>query len=261
MLGQEKLLTLIDSFDLDTLPRSIILVGEYGSGKHSVVKYIQDSLKLNSINITKSLNLQTIIDINEKPTPCIYFIECNSISEKEQNTILKLIEEPLRNAYIILLSENKYSLLPTVLNRCQVFELAPYSKEILTQFISSTCDESLLLEIGKTPGQIKELQSYNIKEIIDLGNKIFDKIKVANFANILTISNKLSFKDEKDKINFDIFINVLLYCIKEKITLNTESNYNVYTLTKELCSNSHLPNINKKYLFENYLTNLKLIKR
>ena len=62
--------------------------------------------------------------------------------------MLKFIEEPLKNSYIIILAESTNQLLPTIYNRCQVMTFAPYSIDELRNF---TQDE-LVLSVARTPG-------------------------------------------------------------------------------------------------------------
>ena len=45
--GQEKICNRIDSLTIDTFPRTLLLLGEYGSGKHTIVKYISNKFNLN----------------------------------------------------------------------------------------------------------------------------------------------------------------------------------------------------------------------
>lgn len=48
---------------------------------------------------------------------------------KEGNRLLKLIEEPPPNTFMILLAENQESILNTILSRCQIFGVSPMHDE------------------------------------------------------------------------------------------------------------------------------------
>jgi hypothetical protein len=135
--GQEKICSIIDKCTLDEFPRSLMLVGDKGAGKHLLCEYICNRFNLESIDITENISLDLIDQINERVSPYLYIIRINTISIKEENTILKLLEEPLKNAYIILLSESENGILPTVINRCQVWRLQNYTKEMLSSFLIS----------------------------------------------------------------------------------------------------------------------------
>ena len=69
-------------------------------------------------------------------------------TEEAQNAFLKALEEPQKNLYYILATQNLENVLPTVLSRCQIIEISnsqfPVSKEISEQtetFIKSTVGE------------------------------------------------------------------------------------------------------------------------
>ena len=123
IIGQEKLLKKIQSISLDNFPRTLMLEGPKGSGKHIIADIIRQKLNLPLYNITKNISLDTITEICLKVEPSIYLIEGNILTEKTENVILKFLEEPLKNSFIILLVDDKASLLETVINRCQVWKM------------------------------------------------------------------------------------------------------------------------------------------
>jgi len=59
----------------------------------------------------------------------------DTISEAGQNALLKTIEEPNSNAYIILISESRSGILPTILSRCIEIPFQPLNKEDLLKII------------------------------------------------------------------------------------------------------------------------------
>lgn len=260
IVGQEKICRRIDNLTTETIPRTLLLLGDYGSGKHTLVNYISDKFKFPVEDISENLTLEYIDNITQRVSPMIYVIESNKLTVKNENVILKFLEEPLKNSFIIVLSENKYNIIPTVLNRCQVWELETYSRDLLKSFISnSTVNPEILLQISNTPGKVIEYQSYPIKDMMELGYKIFDNIGRANVANVLTLSRFLGFKNEKDKFDVDLFFDILLLVSKELCYTNPNFSTRIYELTNELNYNKYIFNIDKKALFENYLIRLKLL--
>ena len=201
MIGQEKILSMINNSTLDTFPNSLILLGEKGSGKHSLTNLISEHLHLQIVDISEKLTQEMIDEIYMKPEPYIYVISSDKLNIKNQNSILKFLEEPLKNSYIILLVENKNMLLPTIINRCQIWQLEKYTKEQLKTLLGKNQDENIL-DVVTTPGDI-EMMSHvnnNYDEMLLLCEKIVDKIPVASFSNVLSISDKIKFT-EKDKNN------------------------------------------------------------
>lgn len=254
IVGQQKICTRIDASTLDNFPRTLLLLGEYGSGKHLIVNYIADKFELEIEDISDNLTLETIDNITHRTSPKIYVINSKKLTIKNENVILKFLEEPLKNSFVVVLCEHKSSIIPTVWNRCQVWELSTYEQDFLTTFTQDKND--YLLRVANTPGKVLEYQHYPLKEMFDLANKIFNSIQKANFANVLTISRFIAFKNEKDKFDFNLFLDILLEVCKE-MYWNTKVTSGVYWLTNKLNNNKHIFNIDKKSLFEHYLIELK----
>jgi len=245
MIGQEILEEKLNTLTLSNLPHTLMLLGDSGCGKRTYLAQISEKLRVPIVDITNSISLETITDIQTSSTVAIYFIDCNKITEKQQNALLKLLEEPVNNVYLVLLCENKSYLLETVINRCVIWEFKPYTRRVLSHF---TEDDNLLY-ICTTPGQIIKYKDEPINEMINLCRNIFGSIGRACYANVLVLPDKLSYKDEEG-YNADLFFRLLNeVCAKECIKF--------YKLTNQLLNDSKIPNIDKKKLFENFLFKLK----
>lgn len=257
--GQEKICLRIDSLTLDSFPRSLMLVGAKGGGKHLIVDYIARKFNLQTIDITTTLDQESIEELYNRVEPYLYIINANELSVKEENTILKFIEEPLKNSYIVLLAETDIGLLQTILNRCQIWYLQNYTKEFLKTFVTTN---DYVLNIATTPGQVKELCNTSFDSMLELANKIIDKIHVASVANTLTLSNKINFKDDSSKFDVKLFTDILLNRLVEYSKNSTDPKYSsAYYLTSELKKKLHVKSLDYKALFEGYLINLRSIMR
>ena len=204
-----------------------------------------------------------IDEIYTRVEPYIYVITSDKLNAKNQNSILKFLEEPLKNSYIILLVENKNMLLPTILNRCQIWELEKYSREELSTFIDGNVD-SRILDVAKTPGDVIIMQNENnnFEKLYDLVDKLIEKIPMASFSNILSITNRINFDGkEPEKIDLSVFIRTLIWLSSEKI-LNSDNPYyqEVYKTVNDLSNNLLILNINKKICFENFLAKMKVLR-
>lgn len=262
IVGQEKLCWLIDSKSLDTFPRSLMLVGLRGAGKHLVCDYIAQHLRLPMSDITDSLDLETLDEIYQKVEPSIYTIRINEISVQKENLILKFLEEPLKNTYIILMAETEIGVLQTVLNRCQIWHMQHYSREVLSTFIENGNYE--VLEVAQTPGQVKALCSYPFNDMIALADKIIGRISGATIPNTMKLSTQIAFKNEKDKFNADVFVDMLLNRLsKAWASTPTQDSklVDAYVLTSNLKRNMAIRNADTKALFERYLLELRKIMR
>lgn len=258
MIGQLNLLSRVNNLiENNQLPRTLLLEGEFGCGKHTLASYIADKLGYELIDITDRISLETLEQITLSPIPNVYSVNITKSSIKEQNMLLKFLEEPLKNSYILLLCENKQKLIETVVNRCQCFKFEGYTKDELEQF---TGGNNLLLEYAATPGMILKLKDVPLNSMIELSCKIFQQINKANYSNVLTIPDKFWFGKEpdNDKLEFDIFAYIMqIQCYK--MYCSYQIPFCVYTKTCEFTNNLSIFNINKKNLFENFLVSLKMV--
>lgn len=262
-IGQNTILSYINNCTIDTLPHSLMIIGEDGCGKHSLCNIISKNLNLPLIDMTDNINNDFIQEMWSKPSPYLYIIDLNKISIKNQNSILKVLEEPSKNIFIILIINNKNYVIPTLINRCYVLEFEPYKECDLFPFINEnfTINSDIILSLASTPGQVVDVSSTS-KDIIELAVKIVDKINIASLPNTLSISNKLAFKEEKDLLNpFFLLKGISLYLLDK---LENEDNPIYYKMFSFMNKNSHLintPKINKKNIFEYILINLWKISR
>lgn len=263
ILGQEKICNLIDSCTLDTFPKSLMLVGMNGSGKHLICQYVSDRFNLPLKDITESLTLETLENIYESVEPTIYTIEINKITVQKANLILKFLEEPMSTVYIILIAESEIGVLPTVLNRCQIWQLQHYSRDVLTTFLKNK-NSLEILEVAQTPGQILALESYPYNEMIALADKIIKCIDSAILSNTMKLSTYIAYKDEKDKYDVRLFTDVLLSRLTNawKVSNCADTRLvNAYLLTAQLKQTLYLRNVDAKSVFEKYLIDLRTLMR
>lgn len=255
ILGQDKLLNYIDNQTISTFPKSLLLVGDSGSGKHLLVNYIANKFNLSIVDITNLLSLELITELQLKVEIFIYIIDISKVSRKDQNILLKFIEEPPKNSFIIILCENDSQVLDTVKSRCQIQYLNIYSVEILNKFSKYVIDTSLS-NIINTPGKaLKYTDQQKVIDIINLAKKIFLCIKKASIPNIMTIPDKISFDD------FELFVSALVNTAKDYYILNAtiDNIFNIYKRTVQLQNECYIAQINKRQLLENYLLDLKLM--
>lgn len=253
MVGQEKLLKSLESFTLDDFPKICLLVGDKGSGKHLLVNELSQYFNLSLIDITDKISKEDFDSIYQISSPTFYLIDLMQITEKEQNMLLKFLEDPPLFAYIILLSETKINLIDTLSSRCQAFEMESYSKEELKQFTQS----DYILSILKTPGQILNTSESSLKNLQSTCDLIVDKVDQANYNNTLSLLDKFNYKDTYDKFDINVFFNVLLQSIYNKYedTKNVKI-LDYYKLTLEQTKMLRDDRLNKRMFLENYFTKL-----
>ena len=253
MIGQVELVTKFNEYSLMTLPHSVLLIGDKGCGKHTLVSELAKTFNIDVVDISTSLSLDMINEITSRPISTFYIIDCSVITERHQNIILKFLEEPLQYVYVFLLCTNESLLLPTILNRCVKFKFEPYSREVLKQFLNGQNEK--LLDVCTTPGQLLSIHANDLDELKKLCDTIVTRIGKANYPNTLSIVRKINLKDEFDKFDIEIFFNVLLLTIYNKV-LSGENLLNLYNLVLDYKKRLRDSRLNKELLLENFLTTL-----
>lgn len=256
IVGQTKLLSIIDSYTLQTLPKTLMFVGPKGCGKHTFTQYIINKFKFDFIEITENTSVDNLDEFLFRTIPTCYLIDLNKFSEKQQNQFLKFIEEPSKSVYVILIANSEAGVLNTVLNRCTKYHFEPYTKEQIERIINSTVNE-LAFTIFKTPGKLLNLTENDFQNIMDLADKLVHKINCASYAATLAISTKINYKDLYNKIDFNLFFDVVEHLALEdfKSTENKQS-LTIFTITNKFKQYATQQNLIKETLMLNYLTTL-----
>jgi len=260
MIGQEKLVAKLKSYSITTLPHSLLLVGESGCGKHTLAKELAEYFSLDLIDITESLSQDLLNEIKLKATPAMYLVSISDITEKEENMLLKFVEEPSIYAYIVLLGESEYSMLETLVNRCVVYRFEKYKAEELTSFLGGVTDSAdEIMAICDTPGQVRLLAGY-YNALMSTCTSFTYKLSKAAFSNIITnVINKINYKDEYDKWDFNLFLKML----KRRLMLNYQDTkdpliYEVYMIVLEETDKLSDNRLDKRAFIEHLLSRLWL---
>lgn len=210
MIGQENLIKQLDGYDINTLPHSILLVGEKGCGKQIFSELISNKFNLELVDLTKNINVDDYVDICLNVNKRAYTVDCDKVSNLYK--LLKILEETSLNAYFILSTVDANLIESTIKDRCVTFKFKPYSYLELLQFGTPDLMMAEACKIAHTPGQLLRLNNDKIKVIEDLVNNIVDNMGKANFANALSISKKFNYKvEDYDGIDIDLFLNYLEY--------------------------------------------------
>lgn len=260
-LNKEKICNLLNS--IKSLPNSFALKGKKGSGKHLLLDFINKKFfKEDYLDITDKINEESLNEIYLYNNKRLYVINTSNLNLKDQNILLKFIEEPYSNIYVCLLIENENNILDTVKNRLIIYEIPPYNKEELKLFCNK---EKILLEdkyidyLIYTPGDILDIRSKNIdlNKVEELALKMVLKLEEASFPNTLSIIGKINFKDEFDKIDLDfllrfLYLNYFEFFKKENNNIYFECLQIVSKYNKILSNNNN----NKPKVFSLLLSEL-----
>lgn len=259
MIGQESILEKISYQVLNkSLSHTILLLGEHGCGKHTLANIIaNDLLNIIAEDITEDLSLEKLTEIQLCPIQKLYIINGNKVDFKKQNTLLKFFEEPLVNSYIVLLAESKLTLLATIINRCQIYQMNSYTIDQLKSI--THIDNEVILRYCNTPGKIFNFENVDINVYLNYIDRMLTLLARASWANILRLSENMYFND-KEKNDSKFSFNLIITLLKDRASelyVNKQISFMEYQRIVTFVNDLRIPNINKKQLFENFIFSLK----
>ena len=247
-----------------TFPRFSIIVGKTGSGRKTSAKEISKVLGIqyvlwnNKIEDIRELK-QIMENQSEEILYCIPNYEDMSLGAR--NSVLKMCEEPPRNAYIVLTSYSQDIIIPTILSRGTLFELDGYSCEELKQ-IALDCfgiDKDKLedaLQISEVPGELELTNNVNLGEFKEFVSILWNNIGKASSGNLLKVTSKLKLKDDSSGYDLVLFINALMNANRSLKTSRKKLDiYNEIILAKRNIQLKY----NKLYIIDNLLLNIRSI--
>ena len=239
----------------NSMPRTQLFIGEYGSGKHSLVNDISEMLGVEIEDITDSVDNDKIESIYLGATPKIYLLDIDKMSVKGQNTILKFIEEPPVSAYIILISTSASKVIKTVNNRCTSYVFRPYTPQEISEITGIT--DGVVLHYTNTPGKALLFKEDDISKYIDYIDRMLTLIHRASWSNIMKLESNLYFKEPEDsKLSFEKFCTVLLQRASELFREGKVS-YTSLMAIRHFITSLNIPKIDKKSLFNRFIFELK----
>lgn len=96
----------------------------------NIIEAAESTIKKEQItSLLKESSMKTL----EKGSRIHIIKDADKLNQASANALLKFIEEPFPNHYIILTTENSGKILSTIISRCQLLRFKPIKKEILEQ--------------------------------------------------------------------------------------------------------------------------------
>ncbi len=260
MIGQQRLLSVLNSYNETSLPKTLLLVGEHGCGKTTAIKNLAERLNFEYHLISSDeLTAEDSDKIFYPSTLTIFELVLDDFDFKVQNKLLKFIEEPSNFAYIVLTSISEMKVIPTIQSRCIKLFFDDYTEDELKQINWSFNDlNSLTFKFCKTPGKLLSIDSDSIESLYNLCENIVSRVTTTPYANFLKIVTKINFKEDYNKYDFDLFFDVLKYVATQHyINENDLTAFKVYKCVVDFHSKYIEANRpTKEYFMINMLTNL-----
>lgn len=228
---------------------ALLVIGTKGSGKKTLLEAIAHELGATrpeqrividdsepSISINQARNLRTSLGL--RPLKGSVFVVMIPSAEKltieAQNALLKLLEEPPENTYFLLSTDNKSSLLPTVISRTNTIRLNKIPVEQITEyFVKQNYDISKIKTVlalsGGNIGLAKRLledQAEDFKDDISSSKQILS----ANLSDRLLMVEGLV----KDKTKIKNLLSALERVLYAGFSAAREKRTNIDSWGKKL---------------------------
>lgn len=222
MIGQQKLLRSVDRMaqGINGFPRFTILCGPTGSGKKLLATYIAN--RLNAQLITSRIKVDDIREVinlaYKQSQPTVYLIpDVDKMSVAAKNALLKVTEEPPRQAYFVMTITSMSNTLATLQSRGCLIRIDPYTVDQLLQYCrvkGYELDEKEKQIVGNlctVPGEVDLLLQYNVNDFYNYVKLVVDNIGKVSGANAFKIGQKLKYKDEDEGWDVFLFMRAIMY--------------------------------------------------
>ena len=188
--------------------------------------YIEITPDGNSIKIAQIRKLQSDILVKPYKSYKIYVIdEDQKMTVEAQNALLKTLEEPPKYAIIILITNNKESLLDTIKSRCEIIKFTPIPLVEVADYLTQTGVDknraSLLANFSRGSMQkaieLSESEDFHIMR--DEVQKYVETFLTGSMLDIMDIQNSIEkYKDNITNV-LDLLVNYFrdIIMVKENV--------------------------------------------
>lgn len=161
----------------------------------------------------------------------VYIINhAEKLNTQAANSILKFLEEPVPNIIAILVTNNKYSLLDTIISRCQIISL----KDGQVDLRNMSMIENIAHHLFNSQNTIKEFVE-NSKNS-DIINKVIEFVCYyeKNGIDTLLFSNRLWHSLIKDKEDISNALEIMLLFYKDILTYKLKDRLEIFAIDNNI---------------------------
>ncbi|MBQ3423194.1 MAG: DNA polymerase III subunit delta' [Romboutsia sp.] len=204
----------IDGIGKNLFAKELVIILMNIDNVESSPDYISIEPTGSSIKIAQIRELQSDIIIKPHSDYKIYVINnAQKMTVESQNALLKTLEEPPEYAIIILITNNKESLLPTIKSRCEIIKFLPISiMELKKYLMDKGIDEKRALLLANfSRGSIEKAlelsESADFTLMRDDIQNYIQHILDKNMIEILNIQSDMDKYKDKVTVLLDMMIN------------------------------------------------------
>lgn len=223
MVGQKLILNTVDTWlRQGSVPRFMIISGDKGSGRATLSKEISRRMRAYLIECELSVDAvrEAVKNCYKCSAPTVYlFRDADKMSTAAKNAMLKITEEPPRQAHFIVTVQNAENMLETLRSRATNIPMLPYTDEELDIFYHDYTHKKnrLIREVCSVPGMMLEMEKIDVEELLDFCNTIIDNIQVVTGVNAFKIVQRIRLKEDGQGHDPELFFHCMKYALLQRL--------------------------------------------
>lgn len=270
MIGQVNLRSRLGGMArLKRVPRFIVFVGEIGSGRRTLAKWLAETMSIQFVEVEKSVDeVRNVASQCYKITePTLYFIsDGDTMSVAAKNALLKVTEEPPRYAYFVISTTEAERLLPTLTSRASVFHMDSYAISELGEFANDPENIGLYANCCTNGREVALVKSWGVDVFSDFVNLVVDNIAEVSGSNALKMEERIAFNDTDDGFDIKVFLQAFrAECMRRIVGLEDKSLRNKYIawiqITSDRLQEVQIRAINKQSVFDMWVFDIREVVR
>ena len=206
----DVLLTYQDDMDDKTFDKFL------SSYDKALASFFSSSKKKSGFTIDQIRDVQAFLQLESERGKVVIFENIEDVTVGAMNSLLKLLEEPMPGAHLILISQDQSRILDTILSRVRKYEFNEIDSNLTSNFVintffkqaDSSLEEFFYVQAGFDNNQL-------IKIVNSFFEKAFVKREKDSYENLNTIN---AFLDEFD--TYPLFVKYLYENVEKKALLD-----------------------------------------
>ncbi len=209
--------------------------------------YIKIKPSGSSIKISQVRNIQLDIVIKPHKKYKIYVIDqAEKMTTEAQNALLKTLEEPPQYAIIIIVTNNKEGILPTIKSRCELIKFTEISsKQIKSYLISQDVEENRanMLSVFSRGSMKKAIELSSSNDFYEMRENVHSYIETIlnkEIIDILDIPSEMDKYKSETIVILDMMINyfrdMMVYkeCGSTNMIINTDKSTFIKNMSNKI---------------------------
>lgn len=223
MVGQKDILNNVDYWiKTDTVPRFMIISGAKGSGKATLAKEISRRMRAYLIECELSVDAvrEAVKNCYKCSAPTVYlFRNADKMSTAAKNAMLKITEEPPRQAHFIVTVQNGDNMLETLRSRATNLQMAPYTADELDVFYHDYTHKKnqLIRDVCEVPGMMLDMEKIDVEELLEFCYTIVDNIQQVTGVNAFKIVQRIRLKEDGQGHDPELFFHCMKYALLQRL--------------------------------------------